>query len=158
MARSKIIYFLLTLVLVVIFSTKCDDGDQFQFPLVYMNVSINIKTDPEFISLMVSGNSQEIIYHPNGDNTIGYDNNGIIVYNTGDDREPFFAFDRTCPHDLPESYAIESDVSSATCPNCGSMFVFPSEGQPSIGSPSKYFLKKYRVTYNPNTGLLQITN
>lgn len=158
MAKSKIVHFLLTLVLLAIFSAKCDNGDRFQFPVTYINVSINILTDPEFISLMSAGISQEIIYHPNGDVSIGYDNNGIIIYNSGDDRELFYAFDRTCPHDLPESVAIESDGSSATCPTCGSVFVFPSLGQPSIGSPSKYFLKKYKTYYNPNTGLLQITN
>ncbi len=156
--KPKIVHFLLTLILLAVFSAKCDNEDRFQFPNVYLNVSINLLTDPEFISLRSAGNSQEIIYHPNGDNTIGYDNNGIIIYNSGDDRELFYAFDRTCPHDLPESVAIESNGSSATCPSCESVFVFPSLGQPAFGSVSKYFLKKYNTYYNPNTGVLQITN
>ncbi|MBN1118785.1 MAG: hypothetical protein JXA77_16355 [Bacteroidales bacterium] len=140
------------------FAVRCNNEDPFEFPLVYLNASINIFTDPEFISLIAPGNSLEITHHPNGDASIGYNNNGIIVYNSGDDKEPFYAFDRTCPHDLPASVAINSNGSSATCPECGSQFVFPSEGQPSIGSASKYYLKKYKTYYNPNTGDLVITH
>jgi hypothetical protein len=106
------------------------------------------------------GNSMEITNHPNGNPTIGYDNNGIIVYNNGDEYETYYAFDRTCPNDLPESVAVSLDDSkaTATCPKCGSVFVLPSEGLPSSGSVSKHALKKYRTYFNPNTGELIISN
>jgi uncharacterized Zn-finger protein len=156
--RSKIIHFSLTFIFLVVFHIRCDNKDSFEFPFVYLDVSINVFTDPEFINLAGAGNALELIYHPNGDNSIGYDNNGIIVYNTGDDQELFYAFDRTCPHDLPESISIESNGNSATCPQCGSVYVYPSAGQPAIGSVSKYFLKKYKTYFNPNTGDLRITN
>lgn len=158
MIRSKITYFSLTFVLLIVFLVRCDNKDRFEFPVVYLDVNINIFTDPEFIDLTGAGNSVELTHHPNGDKSIGYDNNGIIIYNTGYDQELFYAFDRTCPHDLPESVAIESNGNSATCPKCGSVYVFPSEGQPAIGSVSKYYLKKYKTYFNPNTGDLKITN
>ena len=123
-----------------------------------MYVDMNIQTDPEFMLLLQPATSMEITTHPNGDATIGYDNNGIIVYNTGDYREPFYAFDRTCPNELPESVAIELDGNMAVCPVCNSVYMLPSEGIPAIGSASKYYLKKYHTSYNPNTGDLIISN
>jgi hypothetical protein len=97
----------------------------------------------------------EITNHPNGDATIGYDNNGIIIYNNGD---MFYAFDRTCPNDLPSSVPISCDGSLATCPVCKSVYVLPSEGLPSTGSLAKYYLKSYYTSYNKNTGVLHISN
>lgn len=158
MKHSKLIHFSLTLILLSIFSIQCNDKERFEFPVIYMSASINIFNDAEFISLRGAGNSMVLTSHPNGDASIGYDNNGIIIYNTGDDREMFFVFDRTCPHDLPKSVAIKSNGNSGTCPECGSSYVYPSEGQPSLGSVSPYFLKKYRAFYNPNTGVLKISN
>ena len=158
MARSKITFFSLTVIFLACLLARCDNKDPFEFPVVYLDVTINISTDPEFMVLAGAGNSIELTKHPNGDNSIGYDNNGIIVYNTGYDLDPYYAFDRTCPHDLPESIAVESNGNSATCPQCGSVYVFPSDGQPAIGSVSKYYLKKYKTYFNPNTGELRITN
>lgn len=157
MLRSKLVHFCLTLTLLLVFTVSCGETDNFKFPQVYLNVTINVK-QAGFITLDVPGNSQEILVHPNGESSIGFDNNGIVVYNTGDDREPFYAFDRTCPHDLPGSVAVKSNGNNAKCPKCGSVYVFPSEGQPSTGSVSKYFLEKYRTYYNPNTGDLRIQN
>lgn len=139
----------------MLLATECGNKDEFEFPPVYLNVTMNLLTDPEFLTLNSPGESMDIIYHPNGDVTIGYDNNGIIVYNNGDE---FYAYDRTCPHDLPNSVAISSDGSMATCPVCNSIYVLPSEGLPSTGSVSKYYLKRYHTSYNVNTGVLYISN
>lgn len=158
MKHSKLIHFSLIIVLSGLFSIQCNDKNQFEFPVVYMDASINIYTDAEFLSLRGAGNAMEITSHPNGDNTLGYDNNGILIYNSGIDQEMYYVFDRTCPFDLPNSVAVELNGNTAICPTCGSVYVLPSEGQPSIGSKSPYFLKKYHSYFNPNTGLLQITN
>ena len=63
-------------------------------------------------------------------------------------------------HDLPVSVSVEviNNGSSARCPRCASVFVLASEGQPATGSVSRYYLKKYRTTFNPNTGDLQVYN
>lgn len=158
MKHSKLIHFSFFIAFLSLFSIQCNDKEKFDFPVVYMNASLNIFTDAEFLSLRGAGNSMEITSHPNGDASIGYDNNGIIIYNTGDEREMFYVFDRTCPYDLPNSVSIVSNGNSGKCPVCGSSYVYPSEGQPALGSISPYFLKKYKAYYNPNTGLLQITN
>jgi hypothetical protein len=156
--RSKLKFFSLTIVFLILFLTGCGERDDFEFPAVYISVSINISNDAEFMSLSSPGNSLDIIGHPNGDISLGYDNNGIIVYNSGDYKEPFYAFDRTCPNDLPESIAISSDGSQATCPKCKSVYVLSVEGYPANGSVSKHYLKKYHTSYNPNSGELIISN
>ena len=153
MLISKLIHFSLIPIVVICLSSACDRPDEFRFPYVEMNITMNILTDAEFISLQAPSMSLEIINHPNGNTTIGYDNNGIILFNSGDYNEPFYAFDRTCPHDLPKSIAIELDGSVAICPSCKSVYVLPSEGQPTKGSVSKYFLHKYRTNYYPNGNL-----
>lgn len=158
MINSKLKFFSLQVIFISLFFAGCTDRNEFEFPVVYMYASLNVLTDAEYMSLSQTGNSLEILTHPNGDVSLGYDNNGIIIFNNGDSREPFYAFDRTCPHDLPGSFAIECNGNIATCPQCESVYVFPSEGIPATGSVSKYYLKKYRTSYNPNTGLLTISN
>lgn len=158
MIRSKLKYFSVTIIFLLLFLPGCGERDEFEFPVVDMYATLNVLTDVEFMSLSAAGNSIEIISHPNGDVSIGYDNNGIIVYNTGDFQYPFYAFDRTCPHDLPESIAVSCDGSLAVCSKCKSVYVLPSEGYPSSESVSLRHLKKYRTSYNPNTGVLTISN
>ncbi len=87
---------------------------------------------------------------------LGYNNNGVIVYNAGGE---FYAFDRTCPYDYPVSIIVESDQSStATCPECGSIFVLPSLGNPTVDGPATFPLKEYKTLYNPNNGDLTVFN
>jgi nitrite reductase/ring-hydroxylating ferredoxin subunit len=152
---SKLKFFLFICIIGVFLASGCENTDKFQFPPVYLSVSINLINDPEFLSLQQASASMEITRHPNGESTIGYANNGIIVYNNGDE---FYAFDRTCPHDLPASVAISLDGSMAKCPKCGSVYVLPSAGLPASGSVSKYYLKQYHTSYNINTGVLFIGN
>ena len=122
-----------------------------------MNVVINVQTDAEFMRLLTPSSSMIITKHPNGEVSLGYDNNGIIIFNTGLSDEPFYAFDRTCPHDIATGVALDLDGSVARCPVCKSEFLLPSEGLPAKGSVSKYYMKKYRATYYGN-GDLHIYN
>ncbi|MBN2487117.1 MAG: hypothetical protein JXB34_14175 [Bacteroidales bacterium] len=158
MASSKLNYFLLRSFFIVLFFIGCGERDDFVFPEVYMYATLNVQTDAEYMLLAQPGSSLAITMHPNGNSTIGYNNNGIIVFNNGDDSRPFYAFDRTCPHDLPANYALECDGSMATCPHCGSVYVLPGEGIPSSNSVSRRYLKQYRTSYNINTGTLVISN
>ena len=153
-AAEKIIQFSLIFSILFLLTVNCNDPNRFVFPYVYMDASINIDTDPEFASLRIESNAMQVLNHPNGGTSLGYDNNGIIIFH-GVDR--FYAFDRTCPNDLPQSVAVElKDNSTAVCPVCKSVFVLPSEGQPAIGSVSKYFLHQYSTYYSG--GVLQIYN
>jgi hypothetical protein len=149
--RSKLIHFFLILLLSWLLPIGCNDKDKFEFPYVYMNVSINVDTDPEFANIRLPSGALEVTKHPNGLTTLGYDNNGIIIYH-GIDR--FYAFDRTCPNDLPASVAVVLDGNTAKCPTCNSVYVLPSEGQPAAGSVSRYLLHQYSTYYSG--GVLQI--
>lgn len=142
-----------------IFSVQCENPDTMPVPFVPMDMRLNIDTDPEFIALQTPGISMKITQHPEGRSTIGYDDNGLIIYHY-QFRKLFYAFDATCPHDLPVSVSVEviNNGSSAMCPKCESVFVLASEGQPATGSVSRYYLKKYRTTFNPNSGDLQVYN
>ncbi len=126
-------------------------------PYVPMDLTINLNVDPEFNDLRVPAASMKLTKHPEGRTTIGYDNNGLILYHY-EYWKTFYAFDATCPHDLPESVSLEVDGSSAVCPKCHSVYVLTSEGQPAVGSVSKFFLKKYRTAFNVNSGDLRVYN
>ncbi len=120
-----------------------------------MNFMINVNTDAEFISLQVAGNSKEIFYNTVGASSLGYDNNGLIVYNHGGG---FYVFDKTCTYDFPESVAVDLNGSKAVCPKCGSVFILPSIGAPAEGGLARHSLKEYRNSFNPNTGTLHVYN
>lgn len=150
---SKLIQIFLILLIAIFTTVSCNDPDKFEFPYVYMNATINVDTDPEFAELRLPSGAVEIANHPNGRSSLGYDNNGIIVYHGIDG---FYTFDRTCPHDLPQSVAIVLDGNTAVCPVCKSVYVLPSEGQPAYGSVSKYFLHQYNCYYSG--GVLEIYN
>lgn len=139
-------------------SSSCEKQQQHPVPSAYANFSINILTDPEFIRLNVPGNSMEILNYMVGAFTLGYDNNGVIVYNAGDGE--FHAFDRTCPYDMPLSIAVETDGTSlyVTCPECGTEYVLPSMGNPTLDGPGIWPLREYKAFFNENTGILNVYN
>jgi nitrite reductase/ring-hydroxylating ferredoxin subunit len=142
--------------LVVLVFVTCDDPDSFELPGVYINFSINIKTDVQYYSLQAASNSMNIDAQMVGVSTLGYDNNGVILFNSGND---IHAFDRTCPYDFPVSVQVSSDGSVAVCPTCGSVFLLTATGAiPSADSPAKYPLKEYNTNYFSATGALQVSN
>jgi len=157
MKYSKLRIFLISTLVLCSF-LGCRKEEQHPIPDVYVNILINIQTDPEYYFLQAQGSSVVINSSAIGTISLGYNDNGIIIYNAGN--EEFYAFDRTCPHDIPESIIVETDGISgfATCPQCGSVYVFPSMGLPTLDSPSRWPLKTYNAFYNPNTGDLIVTN
>lgn len=158
MRQSKIHIFLLTFMLFVCLSSSCEKQQQHPVPSSYVNFTINLQTDSEFIRLTAPGNSMEISYQMVNTFTLGFDNNGVIVYNAGDGE--FYAFDRTCPYDMPNSVAVETDGTGvlATCPVCGTEYVFPSMGTPTFDGPGTWPLREYKVYYNQNNGVLSVYN
>jgi nitrite reductase/ring-hydroxylating ferredoxin subunit len=158
MKHSNLHIFFLSCILLSGLSSSCEKRQEHPVPSTYVNFVINLQTDPEFIRLTAIGNSVEIFASTIGASLLGYDNNGVVIYNAGDDE--FYAFDRTCPFDIPISVAIESDGTNglATCPLCGTIYVFASEGRPTFDGPGTWALKKYRAYFNPNTGELHVYN
>ncbi len=156
MRSSNLLYFSIICTVFLFFSSSCERYEQHPIPSVYVNFTINILYDPEFMRLQAQDNSMVITNNMLGILALGYNNNGVIVYNAGD---KFYAFDRTCPYDYPENVVVESNGSNmATCPVCGSVFVFPSMGAPTTDGPATFPLKEYKAYYNPNTGDLNVFN
>ena len=142
----------------LLISSSCEEEQQHPIPDVYINFTINLFDDPEYFRLNSQGATAIITSSNLGVLNLGYLNNGVIIHNNGDGE--FFAFDRTCPHDLPESVALETDPYSvlATCPKCGSIYVLTSMGAPAEGSVSNWVLKRYQAVFNPNTGDLMVSH
>jgi hypothetical protein len=157
MRKSKIHFFTIPLLFLVLFSS-CRREDEHPIPNVYINFTINPLYDPEFYFLQTQGSSVVVKSYTIGALSLGYNDNGVIIYNSG--FYEFLAFDCTCPYDLPVNVAVEiSEIDGvATCPVCGSQYVFPSMGVPTMDSPAKWPLKEYNTFYNPNTGDLVISN
>ena len=158
MPRSKLHNFLLLPALTLILFSSCEKSANHPVPKVAVYFQIDLQSDPEFIRLSATGNSQRIYAATLGLFNLGYDNNGLLIYNAGSNE--FYVFDLTCPYDIPESIAIESETTSAiaTCPECGTEYVLPSWGTPTVDGPGTWPLQKYRAYYNPNTGILQVSN
>jgi len=157
MKQSNLHIFLIITFIPFIISLSCRPEEKHPVPDIYVNFNINLQTDPEYYILRTQGTSVVVTSSAFGGLNIGYDNNGIIVYNAGGE---YYAFDRTCPFDFPESVTIEVDGtgSTGTCPRCSSIYVFPAMGLPADGSVSDWPLKTYNAFYNPNTGDLFISN
>lgn len=149
--NSKLrIFFVLVVLSVLIASCKKSELDV--IPYVYVEFSIPVN-DPSFINFFEVPTSHVLVdatTNNEGSKAGGYDGNGIILYCAQPGE--YYAFDRTCPHDLSingTSVAVEVEAGSiyAICPECSSHFALPSFGSPSDG-PSKYPLKMYHTSYN----------
>ena len=154
MNSSKLQIFLLFSTVLLTLSSSCTKDLRNPIPTIYLNFSINVKTDPEYLNLDYQNNAMIIKNDAIG--ATGYDNNGIIVYNAGD--HDYYAFDCTCPYDYPQSTAVELTGSTAKCPKCGSIYVLSSSGTPTVNGPATLPLKEYQTIYNQNTGELTIHN
>lgn len=156
MRFSKLIYFSLILPLSLTLGGGCEKTYDDVIPTVTVDFTINIDTDPDYISLQAVASSLLITQHPQGESSIGYDDNGVIVYHS-EYRSVFYAFDATCPNCMPSSVALEVDGSVAVCPVCESKFMLPGEGVPTTGSESKYSLKEYNSRFYSD-GTLYVYN
>jgi len=144
--------FLITLFL-FFFTGSCEKSVSNPVPDTYVNVYFNLNNYPVGV-----GQAITISHAVSGTPSLGYDDNGIIVYRNSQDE--FFAYDRTCPFHVEESIAVNlsQDNLFAVCPVCGSTYQLFYYGFPTEGSPSEYPLKQYRISYNQNTYDLYISN
>jgi nitrite reductase/ring-hydroxylating ferredoxin subunit len=143
---SKIGFFLFSLSLAISMSS-CSKAKNDVIPDVYVNFTIDL-TDPEFVNLTAIGcdtvNAQTNNW---GTGAAGFNGNGIIVYNGGDD---FYAYDRTCPHDYEVNginVKVKADFTIATCPKCGTIYSLSASGTPASGV-GQYPLKNYRTSFD----------
>jgi hypothetical protein len=121
-------------------------------PDIIVDFNINF-SDPEFFDFFQNPGSSFLInqshtYLYPGIGTGGFDNNGIILYNTGMDDFEYCAYDRTCPHCYAtKSLSVAVTVTGvyAECPGCGTSYALPSFGTPTAAGPGQYPLKNYHT-------------
>jgi hypothetical protein len=156
MKNSKIIFLFFFILFTVL--TSCIKQKEHEFPFVPVNFTINVLTDPEYLMLQAQGNSKIISYIELGYSSLGYGNNGVIVYNEGGGN--FLSYDATCPYDLPEINAVKLTQTSGlvVCPKCKTEYVLPGYGMPTVEGPAVYPLHEYRCYFNPNSGYLSVSN
>lgn len=129
----------------------CSDENNDVIPDITVDFRIYF-SDPEFFNLNNAPGSSVLISSAHtylGYGTGGYDNNGIIVHNSGLEGFEYYAFDRTCPHCYTtesESIAVNVDGVFALCPRCSTSYAMGSSGMPHSG-PGKYYLKNYNTDY-----------
>jgi hypothetical protein len=130
---------------------SCSDEKNDVIPDITIDFRIYF-SDPEFFDLNNAPGSSALISSSHihlGIGTGGYDNNGIIVYNSGLEGFEYYAFDRTCPHcyvTASESIAVNVDGVFAVCPRCNTLYAMGSSGMPQSG-PGQYYLKNYNTDY-----------
>jgi nitrite reductase/ring-hydroxylating ferredoxin subunit len=143
---SKIRFFLLIFFFSLLLAS-CMKEKNNVIPDVFVGFTLDL-TDPEFINLTAIG-SDTVDAHTNnwGSGAAGFNGNGIIVYNGGDD---FYAYDRTCPHDYATnslSVRVKIDFTIAVCPKCGTTYALSASGTPASGI-GRYPLKNYRTSFD----------
>ena len=141
---SKIVYFLFV---IAIITASCAKNRNDVIPDVYVDFTLDL-ADAQFISLTVIGSDTVDARTNNwGYRAAGFDGNGIIIYNGGDD---FYAYDRTCPHDYEVnglSVKVKIDFTVAVCPKCGTTYSLSASGAPASGI-GRYPLKNYRTSFD----------
>ena len=141
---SKIVFFLFVTSVAI---SSCNKNKNDVIPDVYVDFTLDLN-DPQFISLTVIGcDTVDARTNNWGYRAAGFDGNGIIVYNGGDD---FYAFDRTCPHDYAVNSLIarvKADFTVAVCPKCGTTYSLSASGTPASGI-GRYPLKNYHTSFD----------
>ena len=149
----KLNYLFVILLLFSLITCENDRGDI--IPDTPVSFSI-YTTDPQFSGIGIADNSILVKNTDIGTQFLGYNNNGVIIYNAGNE---FYAFDATCTFDVTKGTAVElNNPSYATCPVCKSQFVFASYGTPTLESAAAFPLKEYNARYFPTTGEIYVTN
>jgi nitrite reductase/ring-hydroxylating ferredoxin subunit len=143
---SKIGFFLFAIIIAITLSS-CNKNKNDVIPDVYVDFTLDLY-DPLFVNLVAIGSDTVDAQTNNwGSSAAGFDGNGIIVYNGGDD---FYAYDRTCPHDYSVnglSVKVNIDFTVAFCPKCGTTYSLSASGTPASGK-GRYPLKNYRTSYD----------
>lgn len=162
MSGIKIKLFSIVIFLVILM-TSCNREKNDIIPDITVDFNINF-SDPEFFdffqnpgaSILING-SHTYLYP--GIGTGGFDDNGIIIYNTGMDDFEYCAYDRTCPHCYTTkslSIAVIIDGVYARCPECRTFYALPSFGTPTSAGPGQYPLKNYHTAITG--GVLHVWN
>jgi len=146
--KSKIINILI-IALIAFSLTSCKKNKNDVIPDVYVDFYVDLK-DIIFRDLDAIGNHVIVTSQTNlwGQNSAGYDNNGIIVYRS--DLDNFNAYDRTCPHDFAVnglSIKVNIDGFNAICPQCSTTYALYGLGTP-ISGPGRYPLKNYKTSFD----------
>ena len=154
--QSNLHYFFLFLLTLIGFSSCSKDSTNINEIIPYTRINFQTNRtwhqELEQIGVGVYFDSE---YGFNS--SAGYKNHGIYIVNTGDG---FISMDATCTHDVNIDEHIEVSGENnliGTCPVCGSEFIFLTGGAVHKG-PAKYSLRNYRLTYNPDTKEIRITN
>ncbi|MBN2213188.1 MAG: hypothetical protein JW723_03000 [Bacteroidales bacterium] len=145
--------FFFILITVIIWIQSCTKESADVVPDTYMNVTlVNIPAQIGISQSMIITNTMVPV------NSLGYDNNGIIIYRNSQDE--YFAYDRTCTYHIEESIPVNLGTNPllAVCPVCSTKYQLHWSGIPTDEGPSVYPLKQYKTSYNPNTLELHITN
>jgi hypothetical protein len=147
---SNLITFFLFVSFLVI-TSSCNKDKYDVIPDVYVDFTIRFD-DPQFWNISTPTTSVIVTSDKmaNWTGSIGYDNNGIIVYNSGDEfGHRFYAYDRTCPNcykNAALSIIVNTDGGyTAVCPECGTTYLLPSNGTPTAAGPGNYMLKNYHT-------------
>ncbi len=148
----KLKYFFLIIIL-QIFPICCEKESCDVVPDTYINITL------EPILLALSPTQSAVITNIYaGQPSLGYDNNGIIIYCNSP--EEYFSYDRTCPYHVEESIPVDAVNNGmyAVCPVCSSEYQLWFSGFPTDGSVSQCPLKQYKTSYNPNFNTINIYN
>ena len=144
-SKSKIGFFLIIMSFAISLSSCNKKNDV--IPDVFVNFTLDTY-DPEFVSLTSIGSDTVDARTNNwGSLAAGFNGNGIIIYNGGDD---FYAYDRTCPHDYEAnglSIKVKIDFTIAICPKCGTIYSLSASGTPASGI-RKISSEKLRTSFD----------
>jgi len=148
---SKIRFFLFFLLIL-----SCQKDKYDVIPDVYVNVEINLNVFPIGVGEIRFFCAKDLNV-----NSLGYNNNGILVIRKGITDDPvsdFEAYDRTCPVCI--SYGnkvVDKTVTSGIvkCSHCGTQFNLYENG---LALGKNYYLKQYNAIYNNNNNILSVIN
>lgn len=141
--------FLLAIILSYSFAKEAHDI----VPDTYINIKINMNNH------LIGLNQSKIFTNTMVNVTsLGYNNNGIIVYMAN--QNEYYAYDRTCTYHVEESIPVDLDINTmfAICPVCSSKYQLFWSGIPTDAGPSNFPLKQYKAVFNPNISELNIFN
>jgi len=148
---SKIHIFLF---LLFVFSCKKDKSDV--IPDVPINVVINLNIFPIGVGEIRLFDAKDLNV-----SSLGYNNNGILVIRKGIGDNPandFEAYDRTCPVCITYGNKVVDKTTTTgvvKCTHCGTQYNLYEEG---FAIDKNFFLKKYKVYFNPNYNTLTVMN
>lgn len=129
---------------------SCENERNDVIPDVYVDFTMDLEDYPALTTTLgavtVGKNDLRI---PKREYAGGFNGNGIIIINTSDEYIPFYAYDRTCPHDYSidqSSIKVNLDFVQAICPKCSTVYELAGGGYP-ISGPGRYQLKNYKTQY-----------